>query len=234
MANYNNGEYIEECIISVLNQTSGFWELIIIDDKSNDQSLDIYKKYEINPKITIVFNKDNLGYIRTLKKLIKIAKTDIVGIIDPDDKLAENCVEVIMDYYNKNTETGFLYSNFWYCDEKLNIVRKGYCKKIPDNKTALKYDYVSHFKTFRKSVYNKTTGYDEKIIFAEDKDLILKMEEATKLHFVDTELYYYREMENSQSHGPRRKISIRNYKRAKRNARKRRAIAAVMRIINWK
>lgn len=222
MANYNNGQYLEQCLESILDQTSPWWKLIIADDQSTDNSEDIYQKYLHYPQIIILFNQQNLGYIKTLKKLIREADTDIVGIVDPDDKLEKNCVKKVLEYYHQIPDTGFLYTNFWYCDENLTVEKKGYCRAIPKDKTALQYDWVSHFKTFRKSVYEKTSGLDESIIYAEDKDLVLKMEEVTDLHFLDLELYYYRVKPDSQSHGKKRKISKRNYKKAKRRARFRR------------
>ncbi|KQC12336.1 MAG: hypothetical protein APR63_11395 [Desulfuromonas sp. SDB] len=231
MANHNNGMYIQQSVDSIIGQTSPLWKLIIADDQSTDNSREIYKKYERFPRIKILFNHQNLGYIKTLKKLIDLADTDIVGIIDPDDKLGKNCVEMVLDYYRRGPETGFLYTNFWYCDENLNIEKKGYCRAIPEGKTALKCDLVSHFKTFRKSVYQKTAGLDESILYAEDKDLVLKMEEVTKLHFLDQELYYYRVKLNSQSHGDKRKISKRSYARAKRRARWRRIKTKINRLL---
>ena len=222
MANHNNGRYIQQCLDSIIGQTSPMWKLIIVDDHSTDNSREIYKKYEEFNRIKILFNHQNLGYIKTLKKLIDLADTDIVGIIDPDDKLEKNCVEMVLDYYYREPDTGFLYTNFWYCDENLKIEKKGYCRALAESKTALQCDVVSHFKTFRKSIYQKTAGLDESILYAEDKDLVLKMEEVTKLHFLDQELYYYRVKPDSQSHGYKRKISKRNYARAKRKARWRR------------
>jgi hypothetical protein len=49
---------------------------------------------------------------------------------------------------------------------------------IPQGKTNLHRSRVSHLKTFRKRVYEKTEGYDESILYAEDKDLTYKMEEV--------------------------------------------------------
>ena len=84
-------------------------------------------------------------------------------------------------------------------------------------------DCVSHFKTFRKTVYEETAGYDEAILYAEDKDLILKMEEAGPIVHVDSLLYLYRLLPTSQSHGAKRKVGKRSYALARRLARRRRA-----------
>ena len=68
ITNYNSALYIEECVNSVLSQTSGRWDIYIVDDASTDSSKEIYGKYLHNQKISIIYNKKNLGYIRSLKK----------------------------------------------------------------------------------------------------------------------------------------------------------------------
>ncbi|MDZ7860061.1 MAG: glycosyltransferase [Candidatus Krumholzibacteriota bacterium] len=222
IANFNNGVYLRECLNSVINQTSDKWDIIILDDASTDNSREVYKEYENIENISIHYNKQNLGYIGTLKRLIELSENDMVGILDPDDKLDPTCVEKITDYYSKHSKAGFVYTNFWYCDKDMKIEKLGYCKKIPKGRSNIEFDYVSHFKTFRKSSYLKTEGYDESIKYAEDKDLFLKMEEVTHLHFINEPLYFYRVLPESQAHGKKRAIGKENFDLAIRNALKRR------------
>jgi len=224
IANYNNGNYLEECINSVLSQTSTNWELYIVDDGSSDNSKEIYEKYLSNPKIQVSYNEQNIGYTRTLKKLISLASSDIVGILDADDKLDKTTIEKVLNKYSKYNNAGFVYTNFWFCNHEMNITDIGFCKPIPKGETNLDRNCVSHFKTFRKSVYEKTDGYDETILYAEDKDLVFKIEEVTRLHFINEPLYYYRELENSESHGSKGDTSFKSFQRAKGNAYKRRGI----------
>jgi hypothetical protein len=61
---------------------------------------------------------------------------------------------------------------------------------------------VTPFRTFRKSAFLKTPGFDEELTSAIDKDLIYKLEEVTTPYFIDRELYYYRELIPSLSRGP--------------------------------
>ena len=55
-------------------------------------------------------------------------------------------------------------------------------------------------RTFRKADYFKTGGYSKKTKYAEDIDIILKLEEVTKLFFLDKPLYFYRVLPKSQTH----------------------------------
>ncbi len=203
MANYNNGRYIGEAIRSVLNQTFENWELVIVDDCSTDNSVEVIEPYLKDERIRLLQNKANKGYICTLKRLVYEAQGEILGILDSDDVLTSDAIEVMYEAYKKNPQCGFIYSQFARCDSGLNFKAKGFCDSIKPGETSLRCDCVSAFRTFRKKDYFRTEGLDEEIAYAEDKDLIYKMEEVTKLLFVDKVLYKYRNLPGSQSNEPR-------------------------------
>ncbi|MFH1509081.1 MAG: glycosyltransferase [bacterium] len=202
MANYNNSKYIEESLNSVISQNSKDWNLIIIDDCSQDNSVQLIKPYLDHKNIKLIQNKENVGYTGTLIKLIDAAETDIVGILDSDDSLKTNAVCEILKCYTKKPELGFVYSQFMYCNSDMTKRNVGYNKKIPKGKSNLHLNKISHFKTFRKNIYNQTTGYDEKLLYSEDKDIIFKLEEFTKPYFLNKILYNYRVLPNSQGNDP--------------------------------
>lgn len=225
MANYNNSKYIEDAIESVLLQGSHDWELVILDDYSSDNSEQLVKKYLSDKRVRFFKNESNLGYIKTLKKMIEIAENDIIGILDSDDVLIEGAIEKVLSVYNnkKNKLIGFVYTQHIICDENLKDVEMGKCSFKNKNDSDIFGTFVEHFKTFRKKYYIKTDGYDENIIFAEDKDLVLKMEEVTKFYFIDKVLYKYRKIPDSHTTDPKKAQMGRvSYELAKYNAYKRR------------
>ena len=59
--NYNKGNYLKECLDSVLNQTYKNWNPYVIDDSSNDLSKDVLKKYNNEDKIKIIQLEENSG-----------------------------------------------------------------------------------------------------------------------------------------------------------------------------
>jgi glycosyltransferase involved in cell wall biosynthesis len=199
MANYNNGEYITEAIESVINQTFKDWELIIIDDCSTDNSVEIIEKYLGDKRIRFFKNKKNVGKIEVLRTLVKESGAEIVGILDSDDALTDDALAEIYKAYKDHPECGFIYSQFVFCDKKLKPIKKGLCRFMPDNRSNIQELYTVAFRTYKKSDYYKINGYDDDILYAEDRDLILKMEEVTKLCFVDKVLYKYRRIDDSQT-----------------------------------
>jgi glycosyltransferase involved in cell wall biosynthesis len=201
MANYNNGLYIGDAINSLLLQTSSDWELLIVDDCSTDNSWMIIEKYKNNDRVKIFRNEKNFGYIHCLKFLTSHAEFGIIGILDSDDTLLPNAVEVMLSVYDKNDDCGFIYSQFEYCDEKMQFIKMGISRKIPENSSNIFDYYTSAWRTYRKEAYLRTGGYDEAIEKAEDRDIILKLEEVTKFYFIDKILYQYRQKEQSETKG---------------------------------
>ena len=193
MANFNNVNFLEEAINSVLSQTYPYWELIIVDDISTDNSIEIIKPFLKDYRIKLIIHKRNMGYGGALKTAADNASNNILAILDSDDVLHKKALEVMANAFLCSPEYGFIYSTCWKCDSNLNypkIVK--YVGEIKPNKTNLHEIKVSHFKAFRKDVYKQTKGFDPNQKRAVDKDIIFKLEEVTKLKFVNTPLYYYR------------------------------------------
>lgn len=203
MANYNKGEYIGEAIQSVINQTFPDWELIIFDDKSTDNSVEIIKTYLYNKRIKFFQNESNEGKISVLRKMIKLAENDILVIFDSDDYLEPFALEEVIGAYNEHPDCGFIYSRCFDCDENLKPLSLGASCKIPKGKSNIFDMYITHLRTFRRSSFLLTSGYDDETVFAEDRDKIIKMEEVTSFYFIDKVLHKYRFLQDSQSNSKR-------------------------------
>jgi glycosyltransferase involved in cell wall biosynthesis len=81
---FNSARYLHEAITSILNQTFKDFELIIIDDKSTDESLKIIKSFS-DHRIRILRNKKNLDITASLNLGIKSARGDYLARMDADD-----------------------------------------------------------------------------------------------------------------------------------------------------
>lgn len=205
MANYNNGRFIKEAINSVILQTYPYWELIIVEDCSNDNSNKVIESFLKERRIKVIKHKKNLGYAGSLKTAADNAVYDVLCILDADDKLHEEALEKIAMVYKKNPDCGFIYSTHWKCNSELRNCRinKSIGPIVPE-KTCIFDPKVSHFKTFKKEAYKKTNGFDPAQKKSVDKDIIFKLEEVTKFKFIKIPLYYHRLHENGISQGKNR------------------------------
>lgn len=203
---YNSGKYIMDTLQSLINQTDKRFEVIFIDDCSSDTTLDIIQKasstFRFNYKI--VKNTTNVGYAYSLAKGIAHASTEYIITLDSDDVITSNTISVIYDNIKKHNKPGFMYSNFYYCDENLNIINKGFCKQVIHSN--LTENCISQLRIINKKTYYKTPcfGYYENgNIYrkgAENKDIYFKLEEVTKPIYIDEYLYLYRKNIKSLTH----------------------------------
>src|SRR5699024_7790602 len=81
---YNNESTIEYAIRSVLNQTFEDWQLVLVNDGSTDNSLNIVKKFE-SDKVIILNDGENKGLISRLNQLIDFCETKYFARMDSDD-----------------------------------------------------------------------------------------------------------------------------------------------------
>lgn len=201
--NYNKGPYVKEALDSLLRQDDPNWRAIIMDDGSSDESRCFLESYAPlkDPRFSVHFNAERRGKAYCMNRLVELAQTDIIGELDSDDALADECVKEVLKAY-RAAERGFVYTNFTYCNAHLVPRGKGWCSSIPKGRTALEMDCVAHFCSFRKAAFLATGGLDEELGSAIDKDLICRLEEVAEPHFVDRELYLYRMLPRSLSLGP--------------------------------
>lgn len=91
---YNVQKYLSKCIKSILSQDYTDFELILVNDNSTDNSLEICNKFQsIDSRIIIINNPQNIGIDKTRFEGIKIAKGDFITFVDSDDWIAPHCLK---------------------------------------------------------------------------------------------------------------------------------------------
>ena len=98
---YNSALYLRECMDSILSQSFRDFELIVVDDGSTDNSVDIIQSY-IDPRIQLVVNEHD--YIKTLNDGINMAKGKYIARMDADDIMHIKRLEVEYHFMEKNTQ----------------------------------------------------------------------------------------------------------------------------------
>lgn len=229
MPNFLNGIYIKEAIESVLAQKYNNWELVIVDDASTDNSLEVIKPFLTNLKVKLIKNATNKGVAHVVKQAVENSSGEIIGTLDSDDVLYEDALMVMVNEYMANPDYGLIFSNHYIVDKKSAIRGKGkWPGSWPDDtclQEAISHGLVisTHFRTFRRSAYNKTEGYDTSLLCYEDRDLYYKLEKVTKMKGINKCLYGYRHTDEMGAYRNNPKIQyywfICEYKETKRRLR---------------
>lgn len=195
MANFNNGVFFSDAFTSLLAQTFEDWEAIVIDDCSTDNSVaEIKRLIADDSRFRFYENTQNMGYQKTIARGISLSKTGIFGRLDPDDALHPHAVELSLKAHRMHTEAGLVYSNIVYCDALLKPthINKGRHLKVEQESCFNLSGAIWPFATFKRKIYDLTSGIDPFNRRAEDQDLYLKMAERAPLKYIDHDLYLYR------------------------------------------
>jgi len=117
---YNGEKFIERAIKSVLWQTFNDWELIIVDDASTDQTVEIIKRYcEKDKRIKLIELKENTGGPAIPRTIAcKEAKGELIAFLDQDDIFYPEYLELKVKYFEEHPEVDILYSLAWTFDEE--------------------------------------------------------------------------------------------------------------------
>ena len=117
---YNAEKYLKQSINSVINQTYENWELIIINDKSNDSSPEIIKSFK-DKRILTISNDINLGVALTRNKGIEKSKGNFIAFIDSDDLWHENKLYLQLNYLINGHD--ICCTNYKQMDENGNFIK---------------------------------------------------------------------------------------------------------------
>lgn len=110
MASYNGSKFIKEQIATILPQLSEYDELVIVDDNSNDNTVDIIKSFQTD-KVILFENEKNRGHVKAFQKAISLSHNEYIILSDQDDLWLPGRLNLIKDTLN-NSEALVLTSNF--------------------------------------------------------------------------------------------------------------------------
>lgn len=119
---YNSAKYIKQCIDSVINQTYKNIEIIIVDDNSIDESIEIIKKIK-DKRIKLISIKKNKGVANARNTGIKNAIGDYICFLDSDDYWNKDKIEKQVNFIEENNYT-FIYSSYIYLRENDKHIAK--------------------------------------------------------------------------------------------------------------
>ena len=210
---YNQEQFIEETIQSVLSQEGDFYiEYIVVDDGSPDNGKDIIKKYEDlikNNKYQIKclgidfkwWTQTNGGQCNAINNGFKKATGDIWAWINSDDYYLPGTFNFIIKKFKENPDKDMIYGHCNALYEETGKLKKLTAEQ-GNFETFLRRNHsVCQPATFFKpGIYRKVEGLDESLKYALDYDLWLKMLKAkAKILCVDKTLANFRFWEKSHS-----------------------------------
>lgn len=214
---YNTANYLNEAIDSILNQSFTDFEFIIVDDCSNDGSLEIIKSYK-DKRIVLIENEVNKGYVFGLNYAISISKGEFIARMDSDDISDNKRLEIQYSFMLNNK--GVL-----VCGTNIGIIGSSKVVKYPENHDEIKRglltsNVLAHPSVImRKSSFNLSNSnegpYINTFVPSEDYELWTTLIFKGKFHNLQQELLRYRVHEKQISNVQSR-IQYQNFLMIKR------------------
>lgn len=214
---YNAELFVEKCINSILSQTFKNFELIIIDDGSFDNSINICKEYEKKDSRVILLSQKNEGPTKARKTGAEIAKGEYIVCVDADDWLAIDYLQKIKDAISiVKADVVCCGTYFAYRDRvkkqlitnEIRFLEKNEIERFvfPDliqNEQALSFPQSIWAKAVRTELFcSQINRIDSRIRVGEDSVcMIACMAHANNIILIPNCLYYYRQNSNSVTKG---------------------------------
>lgn len=195
---YNQGQFLEETIRSVLLQDYPNLEYIIMDGGSTDNSVEIIKKYE--PWLTSwVSEKDN-GQADAIHRGFEKATGEIIGWINSDDYYLPGAFEKIAKLFQRQPHTEMIAGACQYIRAQGRVITKNYGLEQDFDSLLHVGMFASQPAMFwRRDIYHKVGGLDPSLAFCMDYDLALKFYRRQTAHLCHQVLAVYRFHENTKS-----------------------------------
>jgi len=205
MACHNSSTYLNEAINSVLKQTLGDLELILIDDFSTDNTLEIAKRYQVQDgRISVISLPVNSGPAAARNAGIRAARGEWLGILDSDDVAMPSRFEAQMRLADSDKDLIMIGSSLISINED-GIELKAHEYPIDHQKLINRLYTQQPFPPHSSMVYRKDAvkmlgAFNPRYLQSEDYDLWLRLSEIGKVASINKPFVKIRKHEQNISH----------------------------------
>ncbi len=189
---YNRQEYLKRCVDSIIHQSFKDWEVIAIDDGSEDGSVQILEEYEVKFHNVRLIKQDNIKLARSRNRGIEVAGLKYLTFIDSDDEYSVDHIQRRVDFMEANKNVDFIHGG-------VKIIGNEYVRDKNDPHKFIHLSECSIGGTFfgRTEVFRRLNGF-RNIPYSEDSDFLERAEKLFNIRKVNFDTYiYHRESENS-------------------------------------
>lgn len=185
MPSYNHEAFIAEAIQSVLNQTFQDFEILIVDDCSTDNSVDIIKSFK-DPRITLIVNSKNKGVCYGHNLMIKLAKGEYIAVINSDDVWEPFKLEEQVNFLDNNANYGAVFSNVEFIREDGSIFDSYHGYDWFNSQNKSRYEWLRSFfylenhlahptAVIRREAHEEVGNYNLLIALSQDYHLWIRL-----------------------------------------------------------
>jgi glycosyltransferase involved in cell wall biosynthesis len=179
---FNQGAFLEDTILSVLDQDYAPIEYIVVDGGSSDGSLEVIKQYE--NRLAGWMSEPDAGQTEAINKGFARAKGDIFAYLNSDDLLRPGAVREAVEFLQAHSEVGMVYGDADYVDEKGETIGNFPAAQTDLRRLRRGYVHIPQQAAFFRGFLWKSVGpLDPSLYFAMDYDLWLRIAALTEIRY---------------------------------------------------
>lgn len=180
---YNQGRFLEETILSVLNQDYQHIEYIIVDGGSKDNSLEIIHKY--SNRLAWWVSEPDEGQTNAINKGFKHAGGQILGWLNSDDTYEPCAVSEAVEYFRSSPETGMVYGDANLIDENGKPIGKFPARQTDYKRLKRGYVHIPQQASFfQAEIWQQVGPLDPTFYFAMDYDLWVRIARIAPIQYI--------------------------------------------------
>lgn len=201
-SSYNNENYLEGWLNSVIKQSFRPLEVVFVNDNSSDKTYSKISKIEsalskVDIEFKFINNEKRFHYGTCCKIAFENSSGDIMCHLDSDDELSYDCVTDIVEKYNANPTIGYMWTQFNIHGEKMQFRSKGFSRMVKSGESILsmginKIHTASHLRTFSRRVPSLSKLWKDGLRSSVDKYMFYRLEEQAIGGFWNKVCYNYR------------------------------------------
>jgi glycosyltransferase involved in cell wall biosynthesis len=198
---FNQGQFIEETIRSVLLQNYPNLEYIIIDGGSTDETLEIIERYK--PWISHFASEPDRGQTHAINKGLRIASGDILAWLNSDDIYLPDAINTSINALQENSDVSFVYGHALFVDEKGNTIKQYSAYPLKSGYHRMKYwkGWMVPQPTlfFKRQLLDRYGYLDETMNYAMDYEWIIRISQHNQYECIDQAIATYRRHRSSKT-----------------------------------
>lgn len=193
---HNALPHLDEAVESILGQTFGAFEFVILDDASTDRSTDRLRHWASqDPRIRLLRAESNLGPVRSSNMVAQAARTEFVARMDADDVSYPERLEEEIELLREYPDVGVVASLCDMIDRAGRRIRSAEGWRLSRRSVFVPFAHGAMM--YRREIFDQVGGYREQCEYWEDQDLVVRMAAVSRIAVIPRPLYRVRQSTTS-------------------------------------
>jgi glycosyltransferase involved in cell wall biosynthesis len=201
---YNHEKYVRECVQSVFDQTYQDFEIIITDDGSSDETVNVIKEFD-DSRILLYTHANNKGVCTAINNCIQKAAGEYIAVLNSDDIWEPTKLEKQVKYLDSHPEIGAVFTKVAFIDEASDLIgfEKFQHSRTFEKENRSRYEWLNYFFfsgnclchpsiLIRKKCHEDVGLYNKRMFNLHDLDMWVRLCFKYEIHILDEKLVCFR------------------------------------------